>query len=106
MMADILPPSADRARQYAVSNFVPAKWLRPDGSVVEEMPVGESAASASYNYIQSDEDATYKYYGFISTAGWRFKRKTLATGVWEVASGTGDYDAAWADRENKEYGYL
>jgi hypothetical protein len=69
------------------------------------LKVSSEGDSTAYNYIQSDEDATYKYYGFASTDGWKFKRKTLATGVWEVASGTGDYDTAWADRENKDYDY-
>lgn len=59
-----------------------------------------------YNYIQSDEDATYKYYGYASSTGWRIKRKTLATGVWKVAEGIGDYDTAWADRDNKTYVYI
>jgi hypothetical protein len=59
-----------------------------------------------YNYIQSDEDATYKYYGYMSSGGWRIKRKTLATNVWEVSTGLGDYDTAWADRDNKTYSYI
>jgi hypothetical protein len=58
-----------------------------------------------YSYIQSDEDATYKYYGYASSDGWQIKRKTLATGVWKVAVGTGDYDTAWADRASKTYSY-
>jgi hypothetical protein len=57
-----------------------------------------------YNYIQSDSDATYKYYGFASSSGWKFKRKTLATGVWNVAEGSGDYTTNWADRASKSYG--
>jgi hypothetical protein len=59
-----------------------------------------------YNFIQSAEDVTYKYYGYLSSAGWKFKRKTLATSVWMVATGTGDYDTAWVDRVNKSYGYI
>lgn len=58
-----------------------------------------------YNYIQSEEGATYKYYGYASATGWKIKRKTLATGVWMVDEGTGDYDTAWADRANKSYAY-
>jgi hypothetical protein len=61
---------------------------------------------SSCNFIQSEEDAIYKYYGFASSTGWQIKRKTLATGIWKVASGEGDYDAAWADKENKIYGYV
>lgn len=75
---------------------------------IETGPQGPPGASGVtvYNFIQSDEDGTYKYYGFFSTEGWRIKRKTLSTGIWHVASGIGDYDAAWADRANKEYAYL
>jgi hypothetical protein len=58
-----------------------------------------------YNYIQSAEDATYKYYGYASSTGWKIKRKTLATGVWEVAEGAGDYATAWADRATHSYSY-
>ena len=60
---------------------------------------------STYNYIQSDTGATYKYYGYASATGWQFKRKTLSTGVWMIADGTGDYDTAWADRANKAYAY-
>lgn len=102
----ILPPNSNRAQEYSVSQILPAKWLLPDGSVVSSVPVSGATAQATYNFIQSDEDVTYKYYGFFSTEGWRIKRKTLSTGIWHVASGIGDYDAAWADRANKEYGYL
>jgi hypothetical protein len=54
----------------------------------------------------SEETATYKYYGFANSAGWKIKRKTLATEVWEVASGTGDFDTAWTDRATQTYDYF
>jgi len=69
-------------------------------------PVTGSFYPTIYSYIQSEEDATYKYYGFASSSGWQIKRKTLASGVWMVAVGTGDYAAAWADKANKSYGYV
>ena len=65
----------------------------------------DSIGLSAYNYIQSEEDATYKYYGFASATGWQFKRKTLATGIWKIVAGLGSYDTAWADKENKTYGY-
>jgi len=34
----VLPPDADRARQYALMSPKAAKFLLPDGSVVSEMP--------------------------------------------------------------------
>jgi hypothetical protein len=49
---------------------------------------------------------SYKYYGYASSTGWKFKRKTLATGVWEVADGTGDYDTAWSARSSQDYSYV
>lgn len=58
-----------------------------------------------YNYIQSEETATYKYYGYASSTGWKIKRKTLATGIWMVDEGTGDYDTNWALRASKVYAY-
>ena len=66
--------------------------------------------ATSYNYIQSDDTGTYKYYGFTNADGWLIKRKTLATGVWELASGlfTGTYatyDLAFSDRASITYNY-
>ena len=44
-----------------------------------------TAIGEDCNYIRSEETATYKYYGFSSLTAWQIKRKTLATGVWEIA---------------------
>jgi hypothetical protein len=64
-----------------------------------------ATGGSTYTYIQSAATVTYKYYGYYSSTGWQIKRKTLASGVWEKASGLGDYDTAWADRANKSYSY-
>lgn len=64
-----------------------------------------SIGTSSYNYVQKDEGVTYIYYGFASTTGWKFKRKTIATGVWMVATGVGDYATNWTDRASKTYVY-
>lgn len=58
-----------------------------------------------YNFIQKDEGGTYTYYGFAEDGIWQIKRKTIATGVWEVVSGTGDYTTNWTDRASKTYGF-
>jgi hypothetical protein len=63
------------------------------------------SGTTPYNYIQSEDTVTYKYYGYASSTGWKIKRKTLATGIWELATGTGDYETAWADRAIKTYLY-
>jgi hypothetical protein len=63
-------------------------------------------AAIGYNYIQSEEITIYKYYGYASEIGWKIKRKTLSTGIWLVASGEGDYEIAWLDKENKEYTFI
>lgn len=63
------------------------------------------SGTTPYNYIQKDEGATYIYYGYASPTGWKIKRKTVATGVWEVADGSGDYDTNWAARASKTYMY-
>lgn len=68
--------------------------------------VNAISGTTPFNYIQSDTTATLKYYGYASSTGWKIKRKTLATGVWEVASAAGDYVTAWADRANKNYSYV
>lgn len=65
-----------------------------------------ASGGSVYNYIQSAADATYKYYGFASSTGWKFKRKTLATGVWMVAEGAGSYDTNWTARASKTYSYV
>jgi hypothetical protein len=66
---------------------------------------GSLSSTTTYNFIQSEETATYKYYGYASSTGWQIKRKTLATGVWEVDAGLGDYDTNWVDRASKTYAY-
>lgn len=58
---------------------------------------------STYNYIQREAGSSYKYYGFASDTGWQLKRKELATGIWLIDEGTGDYNTAWADRANKTY---
>lgn len=73
--------------------------------IVDESGAPVSIGTSSYNYIQKDEGATYVYYGYASSTGWKIKRKTVATGVWEQAIGTGDYDTNWADRALKTYSY-
>ena len=65
---------------------------------------------SSYNYIVSEETVTLKYYGYTSITGWQIKRKTLSTGVWEIAdalfTGTyADFDTAWAARAAITYSY-
>lgn len=70
----------------------------------------DASGGTSYNYIQSETGATYKYYGFSNLTGWQIKRKTLATGVWEIAyelftETYADFDAAWADRASITYNY-
>lgn len=67
--------------------------------------INNISGTSTYNYIQSDTTATYKYYGFASATGWRIKRKTLSSGIWQVAQGEGNYDAAFSDRANKTYNY-
>jgi DNA/RNA-binding domain of Phe-tRNA-synthetase-like protein len=77
------------------------------GLATEETLQAVLAASggSTFTYIQSDEGATYKYYGYTDGTNWKIKRKTLATGVWMVATGVGDYDTAFADRAAKSYSY-
>ena len=64
-----------------------------------------ASGGSVYNFIQKDEGATYIYYGFTNGTQWRIKRKTIATGIWMIANGTGDYDDAWTDRSIQTYSY-
>lgn len=69
-----------------------------------------ATGTTSYNYIQSEDTGTYKYYGYASSTGWQIKRKTLATGVWEIVyddfTGTyGNFDDAWTARAGLSYSY-
>lgn len=65
-----------------------------------------ASGGTPFNFIQKDEGATFVYFGYTNGTDWKFKRKTIATGVWEVATGTGDYDTNWADRAVKTYDYV
>jgi hypothetical protein len=65
-----------------------------------------ASGGSVYNFIQSEISGAYEYYGYASSTGWKFKRMTVATEIWMVASGVGDYDTAWADKISKDYNYV
>lgn len=80
----------------------------PPGTLATEDKQDEIIAAlggSPYNFIQKDEGATYIYFGYTNGTDWKIKRKTVATGVWEVSTGTGDYDTNWTDRAIKTYVY-
>jgi len=58
-----------------------------------------------YNFIQSEETVTYKYYWFASSIWWKIKRKTLSTWIWEITYWVWDYNTAWTDRIDHTYTY-
>ncbi len=60
----------------------------------------------TYNFIQSEEDITYKYYGFASIEWWRIKRKTLSTWIWMLTDWAWDYDTAWLNKSSHTYTYF
>ena len=64
-----------------------------------------AALGGAYFYVQKDDAGAYIYFGYASPTGWQFKRKTSATGIWMVATGTGDYATNWAGRVGKTYVY-
>jgi hypothetical protein len=59
----------------------------------------------SYLIRNIAEDATYKYFGFevLDSGAWRIMRKTLATNVFQYATGESDYAAAWTNRAAETY---
>jgi hypothetical protein len=55
-------------------------------------------------YVQKETGATYKYYGYASSTGWKIMRKTLATGVFSYAQDTAeDFATGWANRATHTY---
>jgi len=104
---NILNRSYDPGLDVIVVETIGADGVLKNPATEETLQAVLSAQGGSvYNYIQSATDATYKYYGYASSTGWKFKRKTLSTGVWEVSSGSGDFDTNWADKNNKIYLYV
>jgi hypothetical protein len=90
-------------RCFFSANDAPTLFTFDGGALVVSSTAG---GSASYNYVRSDDTGVYKYYGFADPTGWQFKRKTLATGVWELSEGLGDFDTNWTDRAIKTYTYF
>jgi hypothetical protein len=89
------------------SNVNPATEEKQDDIITA---IGNIGGGVSYNYVKSEETGTYKYYGFSSTTGWQIKRKTLATGIWEIAyedytETYANFDAAWTARAVLVYTY-
>jgi len=64
-----------------------------------------AALGGSYSYVQKDDAGAYIYFGYASSTGYQIKRKTTATGIWMVVTGTGDYATNWASRASKTYVY-
>ena len=87
---------ASEAGQYVVKGATKSDLVTMNQSIEVNSPGG-------YNYIQKDAGATYIYYGFSSLNGWKIKRKTISTGIWQVSYDLGDYSTAWDDRANKTY---
>jgi hypothetical protein len=107
------PTPAMPAGGVGIRGWLSAIWTKLNGTIggtgsfwPTTQPVSGTFWPTPYNFIQSAETVTYKYYGFVCTGGWQIKRKTLATGVWEVAADVGDYATAWAARADKDYGYI
>ena len=73
--------------------------------------VGPSGSSSTVYDIKNispstdPEIATYKYFGFLERGGtnWRIMRKTLATNVFEYATGTSGYATAWTNKDLQSY---
>jgi hypothetical protein len=60
--------------------------------------------TSTWYYVQKETGATYKYYGYASSTGWKIMRKTLATGVFGYAQDTAEaYETGWANRTTHTY---
>ena len=64
-----------------------------------------AALGGAYSYVQKDDAGAYIYFGYASSTGYQIKRKTTATGIWMVVTGTGDYATNWTGRVGKTYVY-
>lgn len=95
---------------YVDSNGKPVNVeVETDGSVpVTVVAGGSSSATFDIKNISPSTDpeiATYKYFGFLERGGtnWRIMRKTLATNVFEYATGTSGYATAWTNKSGQSY---
>lgn len=83
--------------------------VEADGSVPVTVVAGGSAAAVydikNISPSTDPEIATYKYFGFLERDGtnWRIMRKTLATNVFEYATGTSGYATAWTNKDSLTY---
>jgi hypothetical protein len=102
-MAEVLPADTKRAHEYSVGNYVPSKWLKPDGSVVDD----PSSVGAAVYAVRID-DTTHEniiYKGEAAEGSedtdpvWRIQRIDMTTGVvikW--AGGQSTFSNKWVDR--------
>lgn len=72
--------------------------------------IGGIGGSAIYDIknispTNDPEIATYKYFGSVERGGtnWRIMRKTIATKAFAYATGSSDYAAAWAAKDEQSY---
>lgn len=91
---------------FPVAEFpTTVKVTNTDGSAI-----GGSSSTVVYDIKNispstDPEIATYKYFGFLERGGtnWRIMRKTLATNVFEYATGTSGYATAWTNKDLQSY---
>jgi hypothetical protein len=105
-MGEVLPANPLRAKEYQVSNYVASKWLMPDGSVLEGIPVIE----ASLTFFLDDSASPVLYMGWAlpgsleSEAKWRICKVDTSSGVsMKYADGNINFDNIWENRVGLSY---
>jgi len=89
-------------RVYVLLEGVSTESTQQD--ILEALQALSGSPTTGYGVSNIEETGTYKYFGFENKDGaWYIMRKTLATNVFQYASGTSDYATAWSNRASQTY---
>lgn len=87
----------------SIQHMVNARDIAVNPATEEGQQEIINALGGTYFYQEADEGATYNYYGYASSTGWKIMREVISTGRFGYVSGDGGYDTAWGLRADKEY---
>ena len=92
----ILPADQNRAEEYAKMSPTTAKWLQPDGSVIDGLIV--SGIGATYMSAAVPEDSDGKLGDFCITPEGIYTKKMVQSGGGFMLSGSNsDFNGLWKD---------
>ena len=107
MKTPVLPANTERAHEFDVANFVPAKSLLPDGSVVFGIPI----LPVVMQVLIDENSATVTYVGKSAPGAgetealWLIMKINETTNPAKIsfASGSDAFDKQWSNRANYVY---